>query len=425
MMFWGWTTTTLLLSLLLLLRAATATQKPPAAAASDRISKIKLYVYAEGNLRNTSFLPVLMNWTAKAKACGYDGMFYADSDIQTLHLGPPAGNSGCEWCGLGSAKGFLSSLKQWQAQAEELNFGLFPLVFPFGPSDPILLQPEPTEPNRSSPHNLVEPIKFAGTRFNVSADGNLTLVDSMTRALENPSFDPPTSGQEFPHWLQDKPGNRTFVDREVKRGPGGASLRIGPGSGDGMAMQRLTVPRLRLARISFWAKTQNFSAVQYNAEIRTLNYPRGCDSLYVGNEGGAKTAKGSARCSVWMTMGRRLSWWPLSLNATQDWTHFEYTAPTWSEEVGIFLGIEDRGSPQTGSIWFDDVKVTEMALLNVVRRLGAPLSLRIEGSSHGPPLVEKVDYSYVEDPFWKHWKVQEQSISSWTSMRSCTCAVVA
>ena len=53
---------------------------------------LKLYIYAEGNLRNTSFLPVLMNWTKQAKACGYDGMFYADSDFQSLHLGPPAGD---------------------------------------------------------------------------------------------------------------------------------------------------------------------------------------------------------------------------------------------------------------------------------------------------------------------------------------------
>ena len=34
------------------------------------------------------------------------------------------------------------------------------------------------------------------------------------------------------------------------------------------------------------------------------------------------------------------------MNATQDWTYFEYTAPTWTEPVGIFLGIEDRGTPQ-------------------------------------------------------------------------------
>ena len=66
--------------------------------------KLKLHVYAEGNLRNTSFLPQLLNWTTQAKKCGYDGMFYADSDFQTLHLGPPAGDSGCEWCKLGSAE---------------------------------------------------------------------------------------------------------------------------------------------------------------------------------------------------------------------------------------------------------------------------------------------------------------------------------
>eukprot|EP01043_Picozoa_sp_COSAG02_P013849 COSAG02_NODE_560_length_20328_cov_15.507343_14_plen_284_part_00 len=208
--------------------------------------RVKLYVYAEGNLRNASFLPILMNWTERAKECGYDGMFYADSDFQTLHLGPPASESGCEWCGLGTAEGFLSSAKRWLAQAQSLDFGLFPLVFPFGPSDPILLQPEPTEAShRSSVHNLVEPIAFSGTEFRVDHAGrNLALVDSMERALQNPSFDPPPAGDEFAHWLQDKPGKRTFVDRVIKRGARGASLRVGPGAGDGMAMQRLVVPTL-------------------------------------------------------------------------------------------------------------------------------------------------------------------------------------
>ena len=77
----------------------------------------KLYVYAEGNLRNNSFLPVLMNWTTHAHACGYEGMFYADSDFQALHLGPPAADSGCEWCSLGSAQGFLSNAAMWQQHA--------------------------------------------------------------------------------------------------------------------------------------------------------------------------------------------------------------------------------------------------------------------------------------------------------------------
>jgi hypothetical protein len=341
--------------LLALLVAGAGADAPPAAAAP-----LKLYVYAEGNLRNTSFLPVLMNWTRQAKACGYDGMFYADSDFQALHLGPPAGDSGCEWCGLGSAAGFLSSAKQWQAQAKALEFDLMPLVFPFGPSDPILLQPEPTEAHhRSSIHNLVEPIRFAGTRFRVGkAGGNLTLLDSMRdKALQNPSFDPPASGEQFAHWLQDRPGTRTFVDRQIKRGASGASLRIGPGAGDGMAMQRLAVPQDRLAKISFWARTDNFSAVQYNVELRTLSGGSGGGSAtHSGAKSGCDDALGGGegeegRCAVWMTMGRRLSWWPLVLNATQEWTRFEYTAPTWSEPVGLFLGIEDRGTPQTGNIW--------------------------------------------------------------------------
>ena len=140
----------------------------------------------------------------------------ADSDFQTLHLGPPAEASKCEWCSLGSAAGFLDSVKQWQAQAARLGFEINPLVFPFGPSDPILLQPEPTEPHGSI-HNLVEPIKFTAnfqvepqTETEVQGKMVLTLVDSMAAALQNPSFDPPAGdGQQFAHWVQDKPGNRS------------------------------------------------------------------------------------------------------------------------------------------------------------------------------------------------------------------------
>ena len=214
---------------------------------------------------------------------------------------------------------------------------------------------------------------------------------------------------------QDEPGVRTFVDREIKRGAGGASLRIGPGSGDGMAMQPLAVPPLRLAKISFWARTSNFSAVQYNVELRTLEYAcanrhtsssAGSSSGSSGGSSSSTASGGSAaadheRCSVWMSKGRRLSWWSLVLNATQEWTRFEYTAPCWSEPVGLFLGIEDRGTPQTGSIWFDSVEVEETALLNVVRRDGAPLALMAEGSAE--PLVEGKDFSPVSDPFWEHF----------------------
>jgi len=63
---------------------------------------------------------------------------------------------------------------------------------------------------------------------------------------------------------------------------------------------------------------------------------------------------------------------------------------------GLFLGIEDRGTPQIGSIWFDDIRVEEVALLNVVRREGAPVTLRIEKT--GAVLTERVDYRYTYHP---------------------------
>eukprot|EP01052_Picozoa_sp_SAG31_P017178 SAG31_NODE_1164_length_9581_cov_16.106623_2_plen_723_part_00 len=385
----------------LLMVAALIMSQPAQARSAGR--SLQLYVYAEGNLRNRSFLPVLMNWTRRAKACGYDGMFYADSDLQALHLGPPASSSGCEWCALGSAKDFLNGLKAWQVQAKALQFDLMPLVFPFGPSDPILLQPEPTEPNGSI-HNLVEPISFRDTEFIVGHNGELELQDSMAKALNNANFDPPADGDQFDHWVQDLPGNRTFVDREVRRGGRGASLRIGPGAGDGMAMQTLTVPSFRLAKVSFWAKTKNFSAIQYNVEVRTLDVDAhaSCQLARGDNRNANGLTVSRENCAVRMQMGRRLSWWPLVLNSTQDWTQYMYTTPTWSESCGIFLGIEDRGTPQSGNIWFDDVKVEEIALLNVVRRQGAPVSAKLATS--GGKLVEGRDISRVEDPFWQRFR---------------------
>ena len=56
---------------------------------------------------------------------------------------------------------------------------------------------------------------------------------------------------------------------------------------------------------------------------------------------------------------------------------------------------------RTGSIWFDSVEVEETALLNVVRRDGAPLALTAEGSAE--PLVEGKDFSPVSDPFWERF----------------------
>ena len=110
---------------------------------------------------------------------------------------------------------------------------------------------------------------------------------------------------------------------------------------------------LTQVHVSFWAKTVGFSALQYNAEVRALLPTAG---------GGGRGGRVSAR------MGRRLSWWSLSLAADQDWTHFEYVCSSWdgSPDVALYLGVEDRGNvtghpAQQGSLFFDDVTVSTTA----------------------------------------------------------------
>jgi len=340
--------------------------------------ELELYFYSEGNLNNASFLPVLLGWMDKAKACGYDAMFYADSGIQTMHL------HGIAW----SNATFRASLRAVQAHAKAIGLGLAPLVFPFGPSDPIFAQPP-------WGYKLAEPLAFRDALFEVDDTGReLKQVQPASwKGLANGDFQNWTD-ETFGDWEQDAPGVRTFVHWDAaskhKCHSEGGCLRIGryivpghrppPISGNGLAMQTLPgLPPFSQINISFWAMTDGFSAVQYNVELRQL-------------------LRGGANASIGERMGRRLSWWSLVVLPTQQWTRYAIIAPSWdgTAELGLFLGVEDRGTPQKGSIYFDDVSVSTTALVNVLRRDGSPLSARAVPG--GAALVEGKDFENISDP---------------------------
>ena len=126
-----------------------------------------------------------------------------------------------------------------------------------------------------------------------------------------------------------------------------------------MAMQDLTrtIPARRQLKISYWSKSLNFSTVQYNVEVCKIDRAQP------------------------FHMGRRISWHSMVINATQDWTKYEFVASSWDGEVGLFVGLQPDGAPTpqqqptTGSIWFADIQVEDTAMHNVVRRAGAPLRI--------------------------------------------------
>ncbi len=91
----------------------------------------------------------------------------------------------------------------------------------------------------------------------------------------------------------------------------------------------------------------------------------------------------------------------LGVKGTQDWTvHHVVFNSLDHAEANLYLG---SWGASTGSLWWDDARLEEVGLLNVVRRDGAPLIVKREA---GPPLEEGKAFEPVRDPRMgvKPWK---------------------
>lgn len=90
---------------------------------------------------------------------------------------------------------------------------------------------------------------------------------------------------------------------------------------------------------------------------------------------------------------RALNYNPLGVKPTQDWTTHHVVFNTLDHaEVQLYLGC---WGGTTGSLWWDDARIEEIGLLNLIRRPGAPLSVR---NAAGELLVEGRDFEPVADP---------------------------
>ena len=90
---------------------------------------------------------------------------------------------------------------------------------------------------------------------------------------------------------------------------------------------------------------------------------------------------------------QQLNYASLRVKPTQDWTtHHVVFNSLDRTEAQLYLGCWDE---TTGSLWWDDVTLEETALVNLVRRAGAPLVVKRED---GAELVEGRDYERVNDP---------------------------
>lgn len=282
----------------------------------------RLVVYYETGLLPWKESNAAAQVMKEAASCGYTEMVVADGSLQ----------------GWEPIKGELAAnLSQWQSYAESLGLGITPLIYPFSVPEYTIYA------SSSLGGELAEPLFSAGAPFVVSADGR-SLLHQPTSFLANGDlarFD--AAKHTFDGWAQTLPGNRTFVDTSTMPAGATASLRIGQGFGAAMMVQNLsTIPSRRQLRVSYWAKSQNLSTVQYNVEVCKLD-PAAAQPL---------------------GLGRRISWTSMVINSTQDWTHYEFITSSWDGGLGLFIGLQPDGAPtpqqqpMNGSLWFADIVPT-------------------------------------------------------------------
>jgi hypothetical protein len=229
---------------------------------------------------------------------------------------------------------YFNNLGLIKQAATNLNLEVVPALFPVGYSNDLLFN----DPN------LIEGMPVT----------NALLVVSNGVALIQP--DPPVAfpGGDFSNLaLWSWKDSTVVADNGTARvtDPNGANARI---------VQLLTVQPFRQYHISVQVKATNFVVAP--------------QVLVLGG-------------------GLALNYNYLGVQPTQGWTthHAVFNSLT-NTAVNIYFGV---WGGTTGSLWWDNAAIEEVAFLNLIRRSGAPLAVRTE---IGTPLVEGTDIATLTDP---------------------------
>ena len=236
----------------------------------------------------------------------------------------------------------LSSEGSWYFQninfikqtATNLNLEIVPAVFPVGyANDLLFINP-----------NLIEGMPVS----------NALLVVSNGLALIQP--DPPVA---FPAGGFANLTAWSWHDSNVQENNGSA-LVVNPNGANARVVKQLTVSPFRDYHIT--------------VQIATTNFPVTPNVLVLGN-------------------GLALNYTDLPVQPTQGWTTYDVVFNSLSNSVvNVYFGV---WGGTTGSLCWSNPAIQEVAFLNLIRRPGAPVNVRIQ---NGPALLEGTDFAPLSDP---------------------------
>jgi hypothetical protein len=220
---------------------------------------------------------------------------------------------------------------------------IVPAIFPIGYSNDILWH----DPN------LIEALPVQDALFLVEK-GEAKLKAEPSVALKGGDF------SDFKQWGWHDPNVMADNGAALIKDPNGANARIS---------QKIKLTPFRQYHISVRVKTAEFHGTP---EVKAL-----AGNLLLNHNA-------------------------LGTKPTQDWTvqHVVFNSLS-NSEAQIYFGV---WGGKSGSLWFDDAKIEEVGLVNLVRRDGAPVVVKLDEGKQ--PLVEGKDFDRIVDPKMgiKPWK---------------------
>lgn len=299
--------------------------------AAEPLPRPELLVYYNANLLVDHLVDDLEKLLRRAATAGYTGAVLSDVKFARLGDMPPA---------------YFRNLDRVKRIAAETGIEIIPTLFPIGYSEGLLAH----DPN------LAEGLPVHDAPFVVT--GGAARPDPVAApALRGGDPLDPTQWDS----------KDDLVVRDPDRGI------------------RITDPDGHMARLRQQVQVHPWRQYHLTVQVKTRDFT-----------GTPRVAVMSVRRSLELVnLGSRqsLNYADLDVKPTQDWTrHHVVFNSLDNDQVDIYLG---SWNGRTGSLWWDQVRIEEAGLVNLVRRDGAPFTVT---RADGTKLTEGTDYPPVADP---------------------------
>jgi hypothetical protein len=298
----------------------------------------KRWVYLATNLLVDANVTKDIAFLNRAHGAGYTGVLVGDSKFML-------------WDRVGQH--YIDNCQKLRAVAKQLGMEFVAAVAPVGYSNDLL----------SRDPNLAEGLPVVDAPFVATSDGH--LLPQSESPLVNGNFESQAKGVPTGWSFVDQPGKISTVVKEDGR----TALRMSeigrydPTNGHARAAQTLHLRPFRYYHVSAWVKTEGFESAD------------DCRILALGRD------------------GRNLQQSNLPILRSMPWTKVDVTFNTLdNSDVTFYIGC---WGGKGGTIWWNDVKIEPAGLVNLVRRSGAPFSVK---SATGVTYAEHKDFDNAVDP---------------------------